>query len=613
MVDYLKWDVFLCQDVGVTPASWRKKRPWAWFLREHELMVKYMDKRFSAKNPILKNVMPSFLLACLLAGANFVGYFLTVRGGIDGIAQKSIASLGIAAVGQVILYTAVLSILWYLGIQKISFIGKAPKILNDKWFYFTVMMIGWLPALLAYFPAVYSYDAQVQLEQWISGKYDIHHPLLHTMLMGICYQTGQAVSRLLPFRVDGMVFYSLLQMGILAYAISSAFSLLVKKNAAGWLRILLLGFFVLFPMIPIMAVSMTKDAIFSALFLWSIVLLAENLWLQKTFTIRKSIEYIVISVLMMLFRNNAVYAWCVLVVCMLIVLLLSKKHTVAKRKSLKEFMTKPQQLSDAETLKVLIALSIFAVIAYVIFSFLLVRVTDAEHGEKKEMLNIPIQQLARIYKSDSDTMTQEELEEIYYFIPQIDCANYRMWLSDPVKMHFREDHYKENPDRFWKCYLHIIVRHPSAAVMAGVYLTMGYWYPEDISHTRIYESWWRDRICYLVTDEIPVFYDDYVIKQRPVPVLTQYYEMFATKLIQLRIPVVRQIFAPATYSIGVILWLLLALKRKKSEQFLLTVPVWAYLLTLLLGPGVIVRYLMPLMICVPVGFSILFISMWEEK
>ena len=117
----------------------------------------------------------------------------------------------------------------------------------------------------------------------------------------------------------------------------------------------------------------------------------------------------------------------------------------------------------------------------------------------------------------------------------------------PVKNYFSEEHFKEDPAAFFSFYLKMLRKYPSSIVTAALYQTMGYWYPLDVSHTRIYETWWRDRTGYLMTDAIPVFPDDYVVSENPVPLVRDYFEQFATECVQLKIPVIRLLFEPSFY------------------------------------------------------------------
>lgn len=537
----------------------------------------------------IKKMIPYITTSIILASLNLIGSFLTSRSGLPWFPAYSFSRLIVVAMLQVILYTILFVLLSFLFKHKIkstescaesdtdagfdpgaatgSNSGAATgsnsfsfsKLLNSKFICFIALLICWLPALLAYYPGIYSYDAEVQLEQWIFGRFNIHHPLIHTLIMGFFYEYG------------GLVFYSILQMLLLAFSINKGYCLLIKLSISKWLKTAYILFFGLFPFFPIMSVCMTKDVMFASFNMWLIVLLIEFIVVKENITTKKLMEYVIICILMMLFRNNGVYAILVLAVGLMF------------------YKNRPKKLLIS---------TIGCIAAYYAIISIMTSFTGAEHGEKKEMLSIPLMQLARTYQSHSEEMSKEDLDEIYYYLPQTGCANYRPLLSDPVKMHFDEDHYRENPSGFWKCYLKNLKNHPDSYIIAALYLTMGNWCPEDISHIYVYADWWRDRVNYVMTDAIPVFSDDYLKKQPVAPVLTSYYELFATDVIQYKIPLFRELFIPATYNLILLFVLYQSIRKRKWDMFIVALPVFAYLGTCLLGPGVVTRYSLPLMLTV---------------
>lgn len=554
----------------------------------------------------LHTMLPYFIISAILTSLNALGSFLTARSSLPGYPVIGISKIFLIAILQFVAYFVIFYGFVYIFNNKMDMFQSKPDmpsdrtnvsksttdvsksetalssnesdasgfsmgqfkkhIQNSQYTCLYTLLILWIPALLAYYPAIYSYDAEVQLEQWIYDSFSIHHPLIHTLIMGLCYELG------------GMLIYSIFQMVILAFAINKGYQLLKKLDVANWITITYILFFGLFPFFPIMSVCMTKDVFFAAFYIWLIVLLTELIIFKEDFGKRKICEYFLVSILMMLFRNNGVYALIVLCIGLFF------------------YKARPNKL---------LVTTILCVIAYYVISSVLAFSLDATGGEKKEMLSIPLQQIARTYVSHSAEMTQDDLEEIYYYLPQNGCAHYHPRLSDPVKMHFNEEHYKENPLGFWKCYFKNMKSHPDSYLIAPLYLTMGNWCPEDISHIYVYYDWWRDRINYVMTDVIPVFDDDYVNKKTPVPFLTAYYELFATKVIQYKIPLFRELFIPATYNVILALIVFLCIKKKFGGLFIVALPSIAYLGTCLLGPGVITRYSLPLMITVPFMLIIL--------
>lgn len=48
-----------------------------------------------------------------------------------------------------------------------------------------VILLCWLPYLLAYFPSVYGYDGPGQIGEFLTHNINSHHPVLHTYLLGV--------------------------------------------------------------------------------------------------------------------------------------------------------------------------------------------------------------------------------------------------------------------------------------------------------------------------------------------------------------------------------------------------------------------------------------------
>lgn len=533
------------------------------------------------------NIFPHLLLGFSWSMANAIGDILQSRADYIDISSKYILFEAVCAFFYGILVSLVSCFLWLMFTRKLSWIRtekqKERPFLYKQYVWFLWFFFCFFICLLAYYPAIYSYDAQVQLEQWITGNYSTHHPLIHTLLTGFTYQLGISVSGFLPFRVDGMLFYSLFQIIFMAYSISRAMKLLIQRKAADWVLIVAGLLFGILPVHPLLSVIITKDVLFSGLMLLQFVYLIELLdGKEKSF-----VKFLVVSVLVMLFRKNGVYAMIGLI---LFVLLFSIRSVHRKK------------------LLFTVAFSVLAIVLFMGSSHIMNGLLKPVYGPTKEMLSVPMQQMARTYKSHSQDMSQEDLEKLLYYIPAKGCENYRQWLADPVKLYFSEEHFKEDPMGFGSIYLKMFRQYPSSFITAGLYQTMGYWYPSDISHTRIYEDWWRDRVGYLITDATPVFMDDYVVSQNPVPCIRDYFEKFATECVQLKIPGLRLLFEPSFYCWALLILIVLIAYYRRGNFAVALAPVAFYLLTCLAGPCVLVRYVYPLMLIIPFAIAHFFMD-----
>ena len=62
---------------------------------------------------------------------------------------------------------------------------------------FIVLLVCWTPALIAGFPGYFTYDSGLGwLEQWgqyLTGELNSHHPVLHTLFVGLLISAGQSL------------------------------------------------------------------------------------------------------------------------------------------------------------------------------------------------------------------------------------------------------------------------------------------------------------------------------------------------------------------------------------------------------------------------------------
>ena len=132
-----------------------------------------------------------------------------------------------------------------------------------------VLQLFWLPAFLAYYPAIMSYDFNRQFWEAVRGYlfFFEYQPLSHTFLIRMAYLLGLKMGDL----AKGMAVLAFFQSMILSSSISAGIVYVYKKSgkkpALFWLVL-----FALLPFNPVLAISMTKDIIFSAFFAFVILL-----------------------------------------------------------------------------------------------------------------------------------------------------------------------------------------------------------------------------------------------------------------------------------------------------------------------------------------------------
>lgn len=521
----------------------------------------------------------------LVAFCEVLGVFLT---GLEAEGKAYLTQgrnlLWLAAVGIVtaVLAAASLYLMWHGGRRFVQAKPESSRILSRPFFYWGALLIGWLPCYLAYFPAIYSYDGEPQLIQYTQHAFNNHHPIAHTLFLGACYDIGQFLQQRLHCPLDGMAIYAFLQMVLLSGAFACGFAFLIRRNAPRRMLIAALLWCMLFPVHPLMAVSTTKDTFFTAFFLMDFFLLVQMMESGDKPKKKDMARFCIVNLALMLFRKNGVY-----IHMGLLIIFVAAALCHLKNKDSREFWVRMAAVT-------LLSLGLFLTTEHS-----LAYLTEAQPGEAAEALSIPLQQLARTYKSNGGRMKEEDLELLTAYLPVKGMENYRPYVSDGVKMYFNNDLFRSSPTGFLKIYLRLAFRYPGSYLIAPAYQTMGDWFLTDISHCLIYQDWWRDRTGYLITDATPVFAGNFMKKENLLPAVRNAYEAIATDCVHQRFLPAKILFAPALYCFLTLFAGLAFLSRKRYRQLIPWAAVMIYFLTMAAGPCVLIRYIYPLMALIP--------------
>lgn len=477
-------------------------------------------------------------------------------------------------------------------------IGKKRKMnRRQTWFFYSVLIfLFWLPIFLAYYPSVFAYDAEGQLYQVIAKDYSTHHPLLHTLFLGAFFRLGGAVGSY----QTGMAVHSVVQMVLMALAFGWALSLLYERGTHRWMRILLLLFYGLFPANSILALSTTKDVLFAALVLVVTLkgycLACDHAWESSApdggsscdvtaVGIKDRAVYVLLAVLMLLFRNNAVYAFVVSAP----VVLLGLGERWQKENSVQAKVRIGKNSGAARRRYLRMAFLILAL--YGISAFLLKAATHAQSGSPREMLSVPLQQMARVRVEAEDQIDPVMREELDKYIPkEWVFAAYDPHLADPVK---NRAVIHDDPKGLIKTWVRLGLQYPTIYVDAFLDNSLGMWYLWDTSHAQVYGIGTQSGFGWLSTDNRTMPAGCEIVEKSLLPGLRAFMERIVSDNAYQKLPFVRLLFAPAFYWWLLWLYLAAALYQKRKQETLAAVFLITYYLTLLLSPTVIVRYLYP--------------------
>lgn len=469
------------------------------------------------------------------------------------------------------------------------------------WGSFVLLVLVRIPCYLAYYPAICAYDSPYQVVQIVSGEYIDHHPLAHTLLIKAAMLLGE---KLFGSVNAGIGLYAFVQL----LALSAAFALgiamlhrfLVKRI---WILAMLI-WLMFFPFHMYMSVSMTKDIWFSACFLIQILAMFTVLYGNEN-TFRPGRWDIVLffsTVGMIIFRNNGKYALLVLIAVLFLAFWRAKGS---------------RRLWGRILLNCMAAL----LVGSAILSFLF-QATNATQGDRREMLSIPIQQLARcmiyhggvgVLPEDDNSMCEEDKALIREFLLNESYKEYNPHLADPVKRHTNTWVVRYRFQDFAKTYFHLLSQYPSAFINAFLEVNAGYLYPNDVSHATVNVNGIERGLGYVQTRWVTDDMRDYgIYKASKLPALFEKMEQWADENTYLDNPVLKYLFVP-----GVWLWVCLLLLaylwvHRRFRVSVVLVLILGYYLTLLLGPTVQLRYVYPVMIVLPFVALLGSAKQWEE-
>lgn len=452
------------------------------------------------------------------------------------------------------------------------------------WLCSTVLiLLGWIPVFLAYYPSVFAYDAEGQLYQVLAHDYSTHHPLLHTLFLGAFFRLGGSLPGSYP---AGMAIHSVVQMLLMAAAFGYTLAWLAKRNVPFALRTGLLLFYALFPTNSVLALSTTKDVLFSALVLLATLSVCEMTdGTKDSFQRRDWIRYVLFTTGMLLFRNNALYA-----------LLLSLPVLC--------FLLRAKKQAGRVSWRSCLAFTVLALVLSVAGNLALKTALGAQNGSPREMLSIPLQQMARTRVKAEESLPPEMQQTLDQYIPsEWVFAAYNPYLADPVK---NRAVIHDDPAGLIRTWIRLGLEHPQIYIDAFLDTSVGYWFLEDRSHAQIYGLGSESGFGYLSTDTRTMPAGCEIPQQSLLPGLRAVMEQIVSDNSYQNIPILRLLFAPAFYWWLLCLYMAAVIYKRQYTLLLPAVFLVCYYLTLLLSPAVLVRYMYPFVVTAPVLFCCLF-------
>ena len=452
--------------------------------------------------------------------------------------------------------------------------SKDDKLYKFKHFKIVIVVILFfcsLPTLVASFPGVFNYDVPFQVSQFLTLKFSNIQPFLVSVFFYSILSLGKII---FSSYEGGLFLFIIIQMLICYYIVSVLVEYLKSKKVNSFVLILIILFYGLFPINHLFIVNSSKDTLFSYFFLLFTIYNVKMIEDPKLFfkSNKNLIKYILFCLIILFYRNNIIYVWIITILVYIFVF----------RNYHRQFRI------------ILIA----TILPYFIVCYPLYTVLDVSNFTTREMMSIPAQSISRIYLKHTEELKNEDISKINYYFGSKNVkllkARYRLYNSDNTKFSIDYEKLASNTSDFIYLFISLSMRYPKEFFETCIYNTIGYWYPSFEYRNNYFKP--QKYIEYNNSKKTPIKIKRYNF----IPSLSDYYLKLGESDDNINYLGIFKFLG----NIGFIVWCYLffifySIYKKKYKILLMLLPFILVLLTNLLGPVVLFRYIYYLLVAMP--------------
>lgn len=440
--------------------------------------------------------------------------------------------------------------------------------------FLAVSMLFWF---LVLFPGIYWADAPVWFIEWdanpptVTSKWS----LLYTWLYHAIQKAGYVWTNTYE---AGMALFVLFQ-GLLAFAAMCYIINCFANRYENPLPMMLVAlFYGIHPLLEILYFSTAQDTPFMVLLGVVLTCTLQMIDDPDVFCSHKRgiVFYSVLLLLLCLVRNNGLY------VAVTIAILTS----IIQRKQIKRALPA----------------TIIPILLYLLYSGPILHLFAVDTSSTlQEMSSIPVQQIARVYSRDKESLDSAEVAQIESYISKDALETYETFpsISDVLKANLNTERILANPSKFLQLYISLGMSHPKLYVEGMLMNNLGQWYlGKSYPDKRMYHPWIESE-CATPSKYYDVYFD----------VQSQSFFPAIDRLVQRLFGVQQERFSRHVSLVllcesAPYLWLLIfatgfALATRDHTSHLVLAPLMVLELTVFLAPVVIFRYVAPVVFCTP--------------
>lgn len=463
---------------------------------------------------------------------------------------------------------------------------------------FIALIIAWLPYIIISYPCNFTSDARDQVAQFLGDEdkcvtrtyitypegatslLNNHHPVPHTIIVGTFAKLGKVIDNM----NIAMFLYAILQVIFLAFVYSYTVNYIKKIGVPIIFQLLTLGMFMFYPVVPMYAMTVTKDSIYSGfMILVTIQLFKIVVGEEDFFASRKEQIITFVSCLgLMLFRNNGLYILFVVI----IVLAIRYRKNLGRLK------------------RIGLSIGVPIILYWILFLKIILPALNIPQGSPREMLSVPFQHIGRYAVEWGEAGFEEgeieKLDKILCFDGDLSVlqSRYAPVNADYIKNHFNKNYTKEELKDFIIIWFKLLLRHPGTCIEATLNNNTFY-YGLDYGKRLVYDGAGVDAVRYGMHSPEGTS----LVRKGMIQVLAMLDEssMFGWA------------FSVGTWNYMFIICMLYMIYKKCYRFFIITLPVVLNFIIACAGPIAQMRYTSQWLVVLPLFGAMVWLAVKEKE
>ncbi len=339
---------------------------------------------------------------------------------------------------------------------------------------FLLMSLVYSIFLIIYYPGILNLDNANQIKEvlgvptrYLAGINPISNktltnfnPIVHTLMLGLPVRFGLFLG---SFNF-GLFLYTLMQLLIVISINSYIISYIIKSKINPLYAFISLLGLILIPTVGFYSVTGVKDVLYTEFLLLFCLFIYDYLKNKDSYHFKNYLRLFLISLLVILFRNNGIH---LVIITLLFLLIYNKKLPI-------------------------VSLIILLIGFNVLFNNVFLPLMGISSTSIREVLSVPFQQTARLITLKKEVMSDEDIKIIGQIL-DVDniLKDYDKDLADPVKDKFNKDYTNKDLINYFKVWGKYLLKEPVIYIDATINNISGFFNPYE-KDWKVYHKLYSD-------------------------------------------------------------------------------------------------------------------------